>query len=706
MEERKREPLSFLNIALALANDYSRLFVIDPEDDSYAEYSPDGDDKELVKVAEGRNFFDDVRIDALDQVWKDDQEYFISAFRKEAVLSALGDGHSFSLTYRLNIGGEPRYFFLKAIRSRDRSIIIGVRDIDAQKRRELESEDASRTYSEIAESLASLFEVIYYIDTETGSYSEYSASDRYTELGLRHGGEDFFENAKRDIRLIIHPDDMEMVLSRLERDSLISELRRSGTLSMTYRQVLEGRVQYVNLIAFFKQGDTDHIVMGVRNFDKQTREEYKSATYGSIAGALASRYEVIYYINTENNEYTQYSASNEYAKLGTTKQGKDFFADAAEDVRKYIHRHDVDNLLSHLVRDKLLCELERSGSMTFVYRQMLGGEYQYMSMIVVKPKNDEKHIVIGVFNIDQQRRREENMEKQNRTFGDLSMALALQYEVIYYVNIKTNEYYEYSASEKYTRLKIGTVGKDFFAETATNMQHDIFAEDLPMMLESMKKETLLRRLKESGKTFLSYRLILDGRPQFVSLYAVLPKEDSEHIIIAVANVDEAKRMELEYISAVDLANKDALTGVKNKRAYAQAEMELDDCISQGISSEFAVVICDINGLKHVNDTQGHNAGDEFIKSGCSVICEIFDHSPVFRIGGDEFAVIMKGRDFDNRRELLRQFAEIQADNRVSGLVTIACGMSEFDPERDMRVQDVFERADLLMYEDKKRIKAL
>ena len=173
MEERKREPLSFLNIALALANDYSRLFVIDPEDDSYAEYSPDGDDKELVKVAEGRNFFDDVRIDALDQVWKDDQEYFISAFRKEAVLSALGDGHSFSLTYRLNIGGEPRYFFLKAIRSRDRSIIIGVRDIDAQKRRELESEDASRTYSEIAESLASLFEVIYYIDTETGSYSEY-----------------------------------------------------------------------------------------------------------------------------------------------------------------------------------------------------------------------------------------------------------------------------------------------------------------------------------------------------------------------------------------------------------------------------------------------------------------------------------------------------------------------------------------------------
>ena len=110
---------------------------------------------------------------------------FLNAFQKEAVVQALADGKSFSLTYRRNINGEPRYFFLKTIRQNDKDIIIGVQDVDAEKRKELEAAAESRTYSEIAESLASLFEVIYYIDINTGNYKEYSASESYAQLGFR-----------------------------------------------------------------------------------------------------------------------------------------------------------------------------------------------------------------------------------------------------------------------------------------------------------------------------------------------------------------------------------------------------------------------------------------------------------------------------------------------------------------------------------------
>ena len=87
----------------------------------------------------------------------------------------------------------------------------------------------------------------------------------------------------------------------------------------------------------------------------------------------------------------------------------------------------------------------------------------------------------------------------------------------------------------------------------------------------MEKDYLLKNLDESGKIFLNYRLMIDGRPQYVTLFAVRPKEDSDHIIVAVANVDAAKRKELEYQatinSAMDMANRDALTGVKNLHAY-------------------------------------------------------------------------------------------------------------------------------------------
>lgn len=704
MSENNRSPVSFVNFALALASDYNRLFVINADDDSYAEYSPDKDSKELVRVSSGEDFFSDVHRDCREQVWEEDQEYFLNAFRKEAVTRALNGGSSFSLTYRLNIGGEPRYHFLKTIRASDRSIIIGVQNIDEQKRRELENEKERRIYAEIAESLASLFEVIYHIDIETGHYIQYSSSETYDRLGLPHGGEDFFSKSRRDIEKIIHPDDRVALLNRIDRDSLVAELRKNGTVSIVYRQILDGRTQYVNLIAFFKQGDSDKIVMGVRNIDDQIRQENEIATYSHIAAALSSRYEVIYYIDTETNEYTQYSSSADYAKLGTTKQGSDFFKTSAEDIKKYIHRHDAEKLLGELQKEHLLAELANKGTISLIYRQLLGTGYCYMNMVIVKPKNDNKHIIMGVQNIDAQMKREQTMEKENRTFADMSMALALQYEVIYHVDLKTNAYSEYSASEKYSRLEIGTVGKDFFADTARNMVTDIYPDDLPMMLAAMKKENLLKRLSEDGKTFINYRLILDGRPQYVSLYAVRAKEDSDHIIVAVANVDAAKRMELEYQSAVDLANRDALTSVKNKRAYAQTEMEIDEQISQGTQQEFAVVICDLNGLKKVNDTQGHNAGDAYIKSGCSIICEVFDHSPVFRIGGDEFAVIVRGRDYEQRGKLMERFYAIQEKQKASGLVTVACGISDFNIENDMRVQDVFERADALMYENKKTFK--
>lgn len=705
MKNSNNEPLTFVSLALALANDYSRLFVIDSEDDSYIEYAPNGDKKDLIPVSGGKDFFTDVRRDCREQVWEEDQEYFLNAFQKEAVVQALADGKSFSLTYRLNINGEPRYFFLKTIRQNDKDIIIGVQDVDAEKRKELEAAAESRTYSEIAESLASLFEVIYYIDINTGNYKEYSASESYAQLGFGRSGKDFFERAKEDMQSVIHPDDCNKVMHQLEKEVLIAGLKKAPSVSLTYRQVLDGRTQYMNLLAFRLRTNTERIVVGVRNIDEQKKQESAIETYSHIAGALASRYEVIYYINADTNAYTQYSASEQYSKLGTTKQGTDFFADCTEDIQKYIHSEDKVRLLTQLEKNNLMANLKQSGSISLSYRQLLDGRQQYMNMTIVQPKNDLHHIVMGVFNMDAQVRHELSIKAASRTFGDIATALAQRYEVIYHVNVLTNEYSEYSASDKYAKLKVGTKGSDFFTETQENMKRDIYTEDLPMMALAMQKENLLSSLSTFGKTILNYRLMIDGAPQYVSLYAVRPKEDSEHIIIAIANVDAAKRMELAYQNAMDMANRDALTGVKNKRAYVQFEIELDEQIKNKENPDFAVVICDVNGLKQVNDTQGHTAGDEFIRGACKVICNTFKHSPVFRIGGDEFAVILKGQDYLSRMELMKQMIQYLDANKHNGMVLLASGISDFHHEQDIRVQDVFERADMRMYLNKKQCKA-
>ena len=167
--------------------------------------------------------------------------------------------------------------------------------------------------------------------------------------------------------------------------------------------------------------------------------------------------------------------------------------------------------------------------------------------------------------------------------------------------------------------------------------------------------------------------------------------------------------DVENNMAINLAKqkayKDGLTGVKNKLAYLEALAELETALESGELTEYGVVVFDVNGLKLINDTLGHEAGDEHIKSGCSIICRQFDHSPVFRIGGDEFVAILKGSDYMNREELLEAFRNKSFENQKNGEVVVASGLAVYDASTDSSYNDVFKRADEAMYEQKRALKS-
>ena len=126
-------------------------------------------------------------------------------------------------------------------------------------------------------------------------------------------------------------------------------------------------------------------------------------------------------------------------------------------------------------------------------------------------------------------------------------------------------------------------------------------------------------------------------------------------------------------------------------------------IREGQSVEFAIVLLDLNDLKKINDTEGHQAGDQYLCNACKIICQTFKRSPVYRIGGDEFAVIAKGADYKRIDELT---AAVQAHNERSireGGIVIACGTASFTAKDDSMAA-VFERADAAMYENKHILK--
>ena len=163
---------------------------------------------------------------------------------------------------------------------------------------------------------------------------------------------------------------------------------------------------------------------------------------------------------------------------------------------------------------------------------------------------------------------------------------------------------------------------------------------------------------------------------------------------------------MDYINA--LAYLDALTSCKNATAYREFVEKMERKI-KAKEAEFAVVVADLNRLKYVNDVYGHESGNDLIIAASKVLGESFKRSPLFRIGGDEFALILEGKDYNIYPELLEKF-EIEMNQTYIELeeqrlpVKIALGISVFNPETDQNYNEVFQRADDLMYKNKAEMK--
>jgi len=155
---------------------------------------------------------------------------------------------------------------------------------------------------------------------------------------------------------------------------------------------------------------------------------------------------------------------------------------------------------------------------------------------------------------------------------------------------------------------------------------------------------------------------------------------------------------------------DALTSVRNKGGFSAYIDEMQKQLDANPDEpEFAVGVFDCDNLKTINDSYGHDKGDLYLKSASRLICRVFQHSPVFRIGGDEFAVILRNDDFRNREELAAAFEKSAAEINASAekpweQVHVSAGIAVYDPEKDQSVIDTVRRADKFMYINKRERK--
>lgn len=302
------------------------------------------------------------------------------------------------------------------------------------------------------------------------------------------------------------------------------------------------------------------------------------------------------------------------------------------------------------------------------------------------------------------------MINNSEVFNQIAFSLARHYECVYYVDLDTNHYIVFTDRENGSKLGLPSEGDDFFKDCRRNAQKYIHPDDIPLMRELYNKENMKGNLANIDSERIIIRSISDGNIIHMR-HVIILCNDKRHVICCLENIEkeyvEKETQKKNLKSAELMARRDELTGVKNSNAFKEYTRAIEEEIKNNTKTmKFAVVMCDINDLKNINDTRGHSYGDEAIQATSRLICETFKHSPVFRVGGDEFVSVLMGSDYRERDYLLNKLRTESESNRKSrsGPV-VASGLAIFE-EDDKKFGDVLARADKCMYENKNSVKAL
>ena len=180
------------------------------------------------------------------------------------------------------------------------------------------------------------------------------------------------------------------------------------------------------------------------------------------------------------------------------------------------------------------------------------------------------------------------------------------------------------------------------------------------------------------------------------------REEYRAALMASRQKEKAKEEALD--DAIQMVHTDPLTGVQSKHAYVEMEERVDKMIAENQVEDFAIVVFDLNGLKHINDTKGHDAGDSYIVESVKTIQKYFGVESFYRFGGDEFVVILRNESYKNRKNLLTLFNKYIDDCLGNDLPVISAGMSAYKRGEDNTYKAVFNRADRLMYARKEMLK--
>lgn len=508
----------------------------------------------------------------------------------------------------------------------------------------------------------------------------------------------------------IHPSDRGPFLAKFGNVNCLTYLPVGGSTSLEYRSNAVSK-EYTWSRVTGQRINADTILAGFKGCDQEILLRI-------VSEKLIDDYDAIYMVELDRDEIR--SAHPRMVDINSAITGITKYSDVIKDIAETVAPAYKDDWLKFSNPARMKEYMAKSDHREYVYE--LPGEKRVMRRFTVdvleRVSGEASVLLLSFAGIDDLRAQTLILQQEATELNEkLARRMAISdyflhsFDTAFYVNLLTNDTQVLHGGESSQMSDKGkiTTEKETPEFYTNNFIHQ---QDREMFLKMMNHDNIRRMLKTSAEFSFLFHDANAGLGQAFRC-TVIRGEDADHVAVAFKNVTEELEAAERMQQVTRLANQDALTGVGSPARYMEAKAALNREIEAGTAEPFAIVECDANNLKEVNDCFGHDKGDMYLKLVCRTICGIFCNSKVFRTGGDEFVVLLKDREYEDREKLIA-LARAASNPAVSHGAkpnehtgkspSFACGMGVFEPGRDRTTEDVFRRADADMYANKKQMK--
>ena len=315
--------------------------------------------------------------------------------------------------------------------------VVFISDI-TEKREQRETDTATR--DAVISALTNAYNTVWLISdviTEKSTLYHTDLDEVHSEAirnALSHAR--YTETKTEYVATMVAKEDRERMQEEIGLPYILKQFESRNSFTVSFIRALESgpRHYQVDIIRVFMPGGRTGVIMGFKDVDEDVRhrkamqqaledaqratEEYRLAaaeriTYEKVAQALAGDYICIYIVDPDTERFVEYSATEEYNRLGVEKSGEDFFSLSWKNIERLIFPGDRERFLGTFFKEKVISILERDGSFTMKYRLLDGETPFWVSMkATLLQDEDGRHLIIGLNNIDAQMKRELEYRQQ------------------------------------------------------------------------------------------------------------------------------------------------------------------------------------------------------------------------------------------------------------------------------------------------------